>query len=272
MLWPTRINPKISAFTFLEGQHSYDAVPFAPPGSNPSQNMGSAWSGRLSCRSGLGTLQKLHLLHPIDISYTSNKHCCIFPLQHYTITSKPQPEEMLIKAARELGKAMKEVAQQNPVHPTLEPFWQLERITDLVQDARNIIAPDNDGVLQVHTPTMNTPQHLPPPATLIPNDDDEIGQPPTKVNATPRRVAKKPRQEDTFGRVLEPTQHRYPTRQKVNSISEQYADSLPPYLVNVIIDYKTGELAPIAYAALHGKIGQRINVIIDEKTGKKKKY
>ena len=32
MLRPTRINPKILAFTFLEGMHNYDAVPFAPPG------------------------------------------------------------------------------------------------------------------------------------------------------------------------------------------------------------------------------------------------
>ena len=32
MLRPTRINPRLSAFAFLEGMHSYDAVPFTPPG------------------------------------------------------------------------------------------------------------------------------------------------------------------------------------------------------------------------------------------------
>ena len=32
MLCPTRINPKILAFAFMEGNHLYDAVPFAPPG------------------------------------------------------------------------------------------------------------------------------------------------------------------------------------------------------------------------------------------------
>ena len=32
MLHPTRINPKISFFAFMEGNHVYDAVPFAPSG------------------------------------------------------------------------------------------------------------------------------------------------------------------------------------------------------------------------------------------------
>ena len=32
MLCPIRINPEILAFAFMEGNHVYDVVPFAPPG------------------------------------------------------------------------------------------------------------------------------------------------------------------------------------------------------------------------------------------------
>ncbi len=280
MLRPTQINPKISAFTFLEGQHSYDAVSFAPPGwkvlvfEDPTRR--KTWDPHGVEGFHIGPALEHYRNYACYIPSTSSTRItntvAFFPPQHYTLPTKPRPEELLIEAARELGKAMKAVAHQNPVYPTLEPFQQLERITDLVKDARNVIAPDENGLIQVHTPSTTTPQHIPPDTHLIPNDDDEIDPPPPRVKATPPRVAKKPWRDDIFGRILEPTQHQYPTRHKVNHINENHTEALPPYFVNAIVDYNTGELAPIAYAALHGIIGERINAVIDEKTGQKKEY
>lgn len=170
---------------------------------------------------------------------------------------------------------MKLVAQQNPIYPHLEPFKQLERITEVVKDATATITPDDDGILQTATAQTTPPQPPPTNATIIPNDDEDNVSPPrvTVDKATPPRVTKLPKREDTFGQILQPTQHQYPTRARVNNIETiEYNEPLPPYFVNAIMDHDTGELNPLAYAALHGCIKNSINAVIDSKTGKKKEY
>ena len=69
MLGPCRINPKLSADTFLEGQHDYNAVPFPPLGwrmlifEGPEKTviMGLPWSGRIQCGPHREKIQMLQM-------------------------------------------------------------------------------------------------------------------------------------------------------------------------------------------------------------------
>ena len=49
-----------------------------------------------------------------------------------------------MQSAKVMGEAMKAVAQQNPIYPSLEPFQQLKRITELVKSTQTALTQDNN--------------------------------------------------------------------------------------------------------------------------------
>lgn len=284
MLPPTRLNPQVSAFTFLEGQYNYDAVPFAPPGwkvlvfEDPSRRC--TWDPHRVERFAVGpALEHYHnyqFFVPSKGALCTTNTISFFTPKHLQLPTTPKPEEILVEAAKALETAMKAVANENPAYPQLEQYRQLERITDLVKDTTTRLIPDNDGIIHINTPSLPLEQTKSPAINLIPNDEDDDEAPPRvkRHNSTrPPRVRKQPRQDDDFGRILEPTQHRYPTWSSVNHIETiDYNVALPPYLVNAITDETTSKLHPLAYATLHGTIIHMLNAVIHGKTGKKMEY
>ena len=86
MMWPCRINPKLSADSFLEGQHNYNAVTFPPIGwrmlifDGPEKKvfMGFPCGRRLQYRTGGGKLQVLLSISNVKGSSTNFRHSGVF--------------------------------------------------------------------------------------------------------------------------------------------------------------------------------------------------
>ena len=106
-----------------------------------------------------------------------------FKPKHYNITQPPKPEEVMIEAARQLGRAMKEVAMQNTVYPELEPYKQLKRIMDSVKNNTVQLTQTPDNNIQL-TSVDNTDVSTQPQ----PNTPIIIPAYPDKIDVTPPRV------------------------------------------------------------------------------------
>ena len=181
MLRPTRINPRVSDFTFMEGKHNYDAVPFAPLGWKvlvfEDLSKRRSWDPHgvkgFVIGPALEHYRNYQCFVPTTGAIRTTNTISFFPPKHFQLPTAPTPEEVLVEAAKELGKAMRTVANANPVYPQLEPFQQLEQITDLVKDATSIITPDEDGILQRNTLTIIPQNNAPPTANIIPDDNED---------------------------------------------------------------------------------------------------
>ena len=106
----------------------------------------------------------------------------------------------MIEVAREFGAAIRRVAEQNPVYPNLEPYQQLQRITDMIKDKTALLSMNSDGVLQIKN-TKTTPTVLRDGVHILPNEDNNSHRaqqpntpnhpnviPPTQDDVPPPRV------------------------------------------------------------------------------------
>ena len=142
MLQPMRINPKILAYTYLYGEHNYNAVPLVHQG----------W--KVLCLDD-STECQTWALHGMEGFYITpapdNCHCykcyipntrctCIsntivfYPPHTYQQVTLPTPEETLGEAAKQLGKALTEVVQNNPLYNSLTNFKGLQQLADICEN------------------------------------------------------------------------------------------------------------------------------------------
>ena len=123
MLRPTRINLKISAFAFMEGNHVYDAVPFAPPGwkvlvFEDPQRRGSWYPHGVEgiyVAAAMEHYQNYHCYIPTTIAVRTTNTMAFFKPKHYQLVQQPTPEETMIDVTRELGAAIKRVAKKSSI-------------------------------------------------------------------------------------------------------------------------------------------------------------
>ena len=133
MLQPTRINPKLSAYTYLYGEHNYDVVPLVPLGwkalcfNNPAECQTWAPHGTEGFYIGPAPDNcHCYKCYIPATGQTHNSNTIVFYLTAtYQQLTSPIPELMLVEAAKKLGKALTEVAQNNPLYDTLSNFKRL---------------------------------------------------------------------------------------------------------------------------------------------------
>ena len=136
------------------------------------------------------------------------------------------PAETLIEAAKKLGEALTQAACNNPVYPTLTAFSGLQQLADIMNKADDTMESP-----RVEKPKTNEGTPL------------RVGEAPP--DPAPLRV-----RDPIYGKTLQPTTHRYPTRARALNMllygkPEPPApppDGLPAYLLNAIINEETGEV------------------------------
>ena len=124
ILRPTRINPKKSAYAYLKGQYSYNAVPFALLGceilcfGHPTNR--ASWSpygvrgfNVVPCP-GPEHYRCNEVLLPVTRSIRVSNMVVFFPPPNCTLPSMPTAEERVQQAVQELGRTLRDIATNNP--------------------------------------------------------------------------------------------------------------------------------------------------------------
>ncbi|KAL7549471.1 hypothetical protein ACHAWF_012741 [Thalassiosira exigua] len=174
MLRPCRINPKISAYTYLEGHHDYNRVPFVPMGwralvyEDPERRASWAYHG----------------VEGFAIAPAPDHYCC---------TTCWIPSTGVNKAERELGKALQQMATNNPLYSHLGTFAGLKQLTNIVRKATSNAQAQMVTKETVPVQRVSEERDAPRPTAqpqAIPFDDDEISQPQRVEDEDPNPDAK----------------------------------------------------------------------------------
>ena len=141
MLRPSRINPKISTATWLEGQHSYNAVPFVPPGweilcfEDPDDR--GSWSPHGVRGFNIAPCLKHYHCNEVLILATHimrvRNTVVFFPSPNYTLPSTPTEEESVHQAARKLGQTLRDMAMNNPTYQELGQHSGLQQLGGIIE-------------------------------------------------------------------------------------------------------------------------------------------
>ncbi|KAL7529987.1 hypothetical protein ACHAWF_003197 [Thalassiosira exigua] len=287
MLRPCHINPKISIYAYLEDHHDYNRVPFRR----------ASWACHGVKGFAIAPAPEHYRCITCWIPSTGGERksdtVMFFPPKDAMIPSLPTPEETVNEAARELGKALQQMATTNPLYSHLGTFAGLKQLTGIVRQATpnaqaQRVAKETVPVQRLSEQARDAPQANAQPQA-IPFEDDEIDQHQRVGDDDPIPAPRKPStrtlRDPLFNRPTLPSTHRYPIRHKALNIllqqkgiqlppkpaTPQPATSIPnllPYFINAILDDATGEinLEAILYdAAPCGDI--QLNVVIDPKTG-----
>ena len=118
MLRPSQVNLKSSAATWLEGQHSYNAILFAPPGWDILcfEDLGDrgSWSPHGIRGFDIAPCQKYYRYN--EVLMVSNTAEFSSP-PNYTLPSTHMTEENVQQAARELGQTLRDMVTNKPSLP-----------------------------------------------------------------------------------------------------------------------------------------------------------
>ena len=129
MLQPFRINPKLSADAFLEGQNDYNAVPFTPLGWRmliiEGTEKWSSWGFHGVKEFSVGPAKKNHRCYTGWVPTTGAERISdtvvFFPPRKYTydLLSPQTQEEVVQEAAKALGDSLRTLATNNPTYTHL---------------------------------------------------------------------------------------------------------------------------------------------------------
>ena len=145
MLRPCRINPKLSADAFLEGQHYYNAVPVPPLGwimlifKGPEKR--SSWGFHGVEGFSVGPTEKNYRCYTGWIPTTGAERISdtvvFFPPRKYTydLPAPPTQEEVVQEAAKALGDSLRTLATNNPTYTHLSNFLGLQQMSDIINSA-----------------------------------------------------------------------------------------------------------------------------------------
>ena len=178
-----RINPKLSADAFLEGQHDYNAVPFSPLGwrmlifEGPDQQ--SSWGFHAVEGYSIGPAEENYRSYSGLVTLTGavriSDTVMFFFLQRYTydLPAPPTPEEVVQESARALGESLKQLATNNLVYTHLTNFLDLQQISDMVNSATKKAADAKSrGKKRVTSPDLPVRQRVGP--HIIEDDTPEL--------------------------------------------------------------------------------------------------
>ena len=116
----------------------------------------------------------LRRLHTCNRQTRTMDTIVFFPPQNHKLPSQPTPEEILVQAAAQLGKALQSVACNNPAYPSLHHIVELKQLTEAIKTTTGIVKPNQETSETNQTlPAITkenkkeTPRHLPTGPHLI---------------------------------------------------------------------------------------------------------
>ena len=230
MLRPCRINPKLSADAFLEGQHDYNAVPFPPLGwrmlmfEGPDQR--PSWGLHAVEGYSVGPAEENYRCYkgwiPVTGAERISDTVVFFPPRRctYDLPAPPTQEEVVQEAAKALGDSLRTLATNNPTYTHLTQFSGLQQLSDLVNSAAKKASDAKIKERQRVAPP-NSPGGQRVGSNIIEDESENAEQ--QLQNIINKKAAKdnKPEnsnvvREKTYNRPVERTNQRYPTRNVVH--------------------------------------------------------
>ncbi|KAL7526819.1 hypothetical protein ACHAWF_001922 [Thalassiosira exigua] len=157
----------------------------------------------------------------------------MFHPTHMTLPSLPTQEETVNEAARELGRALQQMATNNPAYSHLGTYAGLKKLTDIVHSVTTQAKAqrvEKEQLQRVST-EQPSPERAHPNAHAIPFDNDEVAQPQrVPYEGEPRPAPRPTRQlhDPVYNKPILPSTHRYPTRRKALNILLQQHNIQPP--------------------------------------------
>ena len=192
MIRPTNINPKISAFTILYGEWSYDAHPILPVGwrslvfEDPADRRKYSYHGVKGYVVGVSKqgYRKVTFLIPSTGQLRESNTYALWAPDQFTMPEVPTHEEVLLEASANLRRACQSVE------------WE----TATEQERKSVAA----GLDRLQAAIKNEAEKI-------------VGT----INEPPRRQVSQ--REELYNRPLTQVQHRYPTRlsKQVNNIEQE---------------------------------------------------
>ncbi len=132
MLRPSRMTPTVSAYTYLWGQHDYNANPFAPLGCKVEAHIvpgiRETWAPHTASGYYVGAAWEHYRCHDIHISDTRHKRVCssVFFKRKYLTMPTLTATDALIRAADNLTEALAGITP--PPNMTTDAIDQLINI------------------------------------------------------------------------------------------------------------------------------------------------
>ena len=132
MLRPSRMTPTVSAYTYLWGQHDYNANPFAPLGCKVESHLvpgiRETWAPHTASGYYVGTSWEHYRCHEVYIIDTRHTRMCstVFFKHKYLTMPSLTPADALIRAADNLTTALAGVIP--PPSMTTDAIAQLVNI------------------------------------------------------------------------------------------------------------------------------------------------
>ena len=105
MLRPSHMTPTVSAYTYLWGQHNYNANPFAPLGckveAHVTPTVRETWAAHTASGYYIGNAKEHYRCHQVYITNTKHIRTCetVFFKHKYLTMPNITPADALIKAA-----------------------------------------------------------------------------------------------------------------------------------------------------------------------------
>ena len=185
MLQTCRINPKLSADAFLEGQHDYKAVPVPPLGwrilifEGPEKKSSLGFHGvegfsvgpaEKNCRCYTGWI-------PTTGAERISDTVVFFPPRKYTydLPSPPTQEEVVQEVAKALGDSLRTLATNNPTYTHLSNFSDLQQMSDIINSAAKKASDSKTQERQNVTPP-NIPGGQRMGTNIIEDDSEDAAQ------------------------------------------------------------------------------------------------
>ena len=152
MLQETHVNPKISAFTYLHGQSSYDAVPVLPFGwqilcfKDPSDQRTQAFHGVEEFVIGMSIHRhqkfKAFILATNVVRETNT--FAVFAPPQYTMPDVLTHKEVLLEASTNLGRTFQSIDLQTTNEQERSRMTDgLKRLQDLIENKTTIVTWQN---------------------------------------------------------------------------------------------------------------------------------
>jgi hypothetical protein len=135
MLHQAIVTPTVSAYTYLWGQHDYNANPFAPLGckveAHIKPDVRETWASHTASRYYIGNAWEHYRCHQVYISSTKRERKCDNVFFHHKYLTMPTitPADALIKATNNLCNVISNKLPKNSVRAdAVEQLMEIYKI------------------------------------------------------------------------------------------------------------------------------------------------
>ena len=154
--------------------------PQVPWWCNWAPNLDTTWHWKILQSTSTRKLSLLQVLYSHHWAYFYLQHHCFYQPDTYHQVTLPTPEETLVEAAKQLGTALTEVTQNNPLYSSLTNYKGIQQLVDIcgnkclrVADSKTPTG-DNMGIT---APRMSQQQPSHPPLHWYPTGTKALNAP-----------------------------------------------------------------------------------------------